>query len=159
VRCGMQINGEYPEGNGLAYHKKCFHCSKCKTNLFGQQFVSGDPPEIYCTNSSCSSHGIGATSTPVILNSTTASASKPQLQPIPSTEIQSKTVSNANAKSACVSCGAALDLNSKFCIECGEAQPVQSQVSQKPTPRFCTECGESLSSGSKFCIACGNQVN
>lgn len=49
-----------------------------------------------------------------------------------------------NAVIHCVSCGAVLPANSKFCMECGTAQS-----------RKCPNCGTEVPIGGKFCLECG----
>lgn len=52
-----------------------------------------------------------------------------------------------NAVIHCVSCGAVLPANSKFCMECGTAQP-----------RKCPNCGTEVPIGGKFCLECGTKI-
>lgn len=57
--------------------------------------------------------------------------------------------SGSTAKIKCTSCGAQLDAQAKFCIECG--------AKVAPSVIKCSGCGNELSPGSKFCQECGQK--
>ena len=50
-------------------------------------------------------------------------------------------------KKKCISCGAELISDAKFCPECGTK-----------IDRICRKCGTKLVSGAKFCLECGNKI-
>ena len=50
-------------------------------------------------------------------------------------------------QSKCINCGALINLNSKFCPECGA-----SQIKQ------CPECKTEIKGTPKFCPECGNKL-
>lgn len=50
----------------------------------------------------------------------------------------------------CANCGAELQPNARFCVECGE------KVADK---KFCPQCGMELSEDAKFCSACGARID
>ena len=74
----------------------------------------------------------------------------------------------------CISCGAKIDANAKFCPKCGEAQGLvcpKCKTIVKAGSKFCPECGtklettnvcskcgEKLEKGAKFCANCGNKI-
>ena len=47
----------------------------------------------------------------------------------------------------CVNCGAELPIKAKFCLECGQTQPL-----------LCPNCGAVLPDGAKFCLECGTRI-
>ena len=51
-------------------------------------------------------------------------------------------------RASCPKCEAPLQVNAKFCPECGE----------KLTASHCTECGAKLTPGAKFCAECGTKT-
>lgn len=51
----------------------------------------------------------------------------------------------------CPACYAKLDVNAKFCPECGN----KIEISK---PSFCTQCGEPIAANSKFCGNCGARI-
>ena len=51
----------------------------------------------------------------------------------------------------CSNCHTKLDINSKFCPECGNKIEVKK-------PSFCTQCGAAISLEAKFCANCGLKV-
>ena len=53
----------------------------------------------------------------------------------------------------CPNCGASIDVNSKFCSNCGN----KIEIPQKK--KFCSECGAQLDPGAKFCSECGHKTN
>ena len=52
----------------------------------------------------------------------------------------------------CSNCHTKLDVNAKFCPECGY------KIEEKK-PAFCTECGAPITPASKFCSSCGAKIN
>lgn len=52
----------------------------------------------------------------------------------------------------CLNCGAELDNEAKFCIECG------SKVEEKKDIVYCENCGNPMSKDSLFCSECGTKV-
>lgn len=52
-------------------------------------------------------------------------------------------------RASCPKCEAPLQVNAKFCPECGE----------KLTASHCTQCGAKLSPDAKFCAECGAKAN
>lgn len=54
----------------------------------------------------------------------------------------------------CPSCGARMEDDSRFCVNCGT--PIT--VAEQPSQGFCVECGNKLSVGSSFCEICGMPV-
>lgn len=60
----------------------------------------------------------------------------------------------------CVKCGAKIDLNAKYCGECGSAQFAQCPKCKAEVAngaKFCGECGEKLV-GEKVCSKCGKKA-
>ena len=54
----------------------------------------------------------------------------------------------------CPSCGARLENDCRFCVNCGT--PIT--VADQPSQGFCVQCGNKLSVGSSFCEICGTPV-
>lgn len=79
-----------------------------------------------------------------------------------------------NQTKACPNCNTQVDVNSKFCANCGSSmnrlciacnQPIESNSkfcphcgSNQSTVKVC-DCGHEINSSSKFCDNCGKQVN
>ena len=57
---------------------------------------------------------------------------------------------NSNLKK-CVSCGENIDVNTKFCPNCGSNQ-------EESNSNKCPGCGEELKEGAKFCDKCGYKI-
>jgi RNA polymerase subunit RPABC4/transcription elongation factor Spt4 len=51
----------------------------------------------------------------------------------------------------CNNCGTKIDVNTKFCPECG----CKNEVT---TNKFCPECGAKIDNNAKFCPECGNKL-
>ena len=56
----------------------------------------------------------------------------------------------------CASCGAALDENDLFCMECGT--PVDQKNEKKDNRKFCPQCGNVLDENAIFCDVCGRET-
>jgi membrane protease subunit (stomatin/prohibitin family) len=54
-----------------------------------------------------------------------------------------------NIRATCPECNKPLELNAKFCPECG---------AKLKDYLFCSKCGEKITANSKFCPNCGNKV-
>ena len=67
--------------------------------------------------------------------------------------VNKRTGVNENTEIKCKQCGAALDINSRFCNQCGE--PVADETESIVT---CPVCGTKLTINSKFCNACGTKL-
>ncbi len=50
---------------------------------------------------------------------------------------------------SCPNCGHTIPQNAKFCMNCGQAKPVN---------KFCPECGTKAQEGAKFCMNCGTKI-
>lgn len=67
---------------------------------------------------------------------------------------------------SCPYCGAPLDFDSVFCVECGQqvasgatpVTPITSTVIDMPSGRTCPYCNEPMDADAVFCIMCGRQV-
>lgn len=74
---------------------------------------------------------------------------------------QSQDISSENGKNEesnfimCSQCNAKLDVNAKFCGNCGTKVEKQALVSDN---KFCPECGAKVSTNSRFCGECGNKL-
>lgn len=55
----------------------------------------------------------------------------------------------------CVSCGAALEPGSAFCVEC--STPILGGGASFGSG-VCTKCGAALEPGSAFCVECGTPI-
>lgn len=55
----------------------------------------------------------------------------------------------------CAQCKTKLDVNAKFCGNCGTKVEKQALISEN---KFCPECGAKVSVNSKFCGECGNKL-
>lgn len=88
--------------------------------------------------------------------------------------MQNPTKDNGNGnKTQCVKCGANINVNAKFCPECGAAQgntcaKCGASISKNakfcpecgtPTGMQCPKCGKVLKKGTKFCPECGEKIN
>ncbi len=51
----------------------------------------------------------------------------------------------------CISCGAELEDDSKFCFYCGKQQPTDSA-------HHCPQCGAKIIDGNMYCIKCGSKI-
>jgi len=67
--------------------------------------------------------------------------------------INKKPTTEIDTELKCVSCGATLDANSRFCNQCGA--PVEQKVETSIT---CPVCGTALTANSKFCNSCGTKL-
>jgi membrane protease subunit (stomatin/prohibitin family) len=54
-----------------------------------------------------------------------------------------------NIRATCPACNKPLEMNAKFCPECG---------AKLKDYHFCTKCGEKILAGNKFCPSCGEKV-
>lgn len=61
---------------------------------------------------------------------------------------------NKTGENCCTNCGAVLEDDSLFCIECGIAVPVNAS-SGCDEGKLCPECGETVDDDSNFCCNCG----
>ena len=69
----------------------------------------------------------------------------------PELRVQTPTITGL----ACASCGTALQLQHKFCPNCGAAAPQPSPTPIQSETKFCISCGAKLPSNAKFCGSCG----
>ncbi len=58
-------------------------------------------------------------------------------------------------ENCCTSCGAALEADSMFCMECGTAIPPKASL-ECGGGKLCPECGEMVDDDSNFCCSCGH---
>lgn len=57
----------------------------------------------------------------------------------------------------CANCGALLEEDQQFCINCGT--PVAIEVQQQPEKGvICPNCGKEVSEGMRFCTSCGTKI-
>lgn len=61
---------------------------------------------------------------------------------------------NKADENCCMNCGAVLEADSMFCIECGTAVPPKAS-SECEEGKLCPECGEMVDDDSNFCCNCG----
>lgn len=56
----------------------------------------------------------------------------------------------------CTHCGAELNDDAVFCVNCGKA--VENGQDSAPKIKYCTNCGNELKEGADFCVNCGCRV-
>ena len=62
---------------------------------------------------------------------------------------------NSADENCCTNCGAVLEDDSLFCMECGTAVPSNSSL-ECDEGKLCPECGEMVDDDSNFCCSCGH---
>jgi len=75
--------------------------------------------------------------------------------PAPAVAPQAAPAAAASSAAACLSCGAAIAPNSRFCPVCGAEQVAPEPEPAVPGEKFCTNCGAKISADTRFCPECG----
>lgn len=84
-------------------------------------------------------------------------ASRPMPRPAPPVVIRSVEPRPPAAAATCLTCGAPLRSEARFCAKCGT--PYAPTSVAQPAPAVCPHCRKSLRPGAKFCNGCGAKLS